>query len=118
MSNVYRCAVINIAASVASNSDMACFPDQGPSIPKPCIIETSWTDTANDSYLLYHNEFRDHIIDDMPLSKRAWVLQELLLAPRVLYLTGAQLFWECYNFTACETYPGGIPTGGYHWKTR
>ncbi|KIM95138.1 hypothetical protein OIDMADRAFT_184232 [Oidiodendron maius Zn] len=118
MSNVYRCAVMNIAASVAANSNMACFPDRDLSIVKPCIIQTSWTNTTNDNYLLYHNKILDHTFDEMPLNKRAWVVQELLLAPRVLYLTGTQLFWECYDLTASETYPGGIPSGGYHWKTR
>jgi hypothetical protein len=44
----------------------------------------------------------------MPLNKRAWVVQETLLAPRVLFLCGSQVFWECYEFTASEEYPDGV----------
>lgn len=50
---------------------------------------------------------------DMPLMKRAWVAQELLLAPSVLHLGGTQLFWECYELKACETYPEGLPP---YWR--
>ena len=41
--------------------------------------------------------------------KRAWVVQELLLAPSILHLGGTQMFWECYELKACETYPQGLP---------
>jgi hypothetical protein len=36
-----------------------------------------------------------------PLMERAWVYQERLLAPRILYF-GEELSWECREATACE----------------
>ena len=53
--------------------------------------------------------YRD--ISMSPLGRRAWVVQERLLAPRVLHFTARQLFWECRDLKACETYPEGLPEG-------
>jgi len=44
-----------------------------------------------------------------PLNQRAWVLQERVLSPRVLHFDRRQLFWECRQFVACETYHQGLP---------
>lgn len=109
MSNVYRDAILNIAASVAVDSDAGCFPEKNPSLIKSCTVQTEWVDCQNDSYYLYHDNFWQASFKDMPLMKRAWVVQELLLAPRVLHLSDTQLFWECYDLAACESYPDGVP---------
>lgn len=75
--------------------------------------------TGNHEYNLYHNDFIDATFKDLPLMKRAWVVQELLLAPRILHLTGTQLFWECYELNACEIYPRGLPLNiCEQWLTR
>ena len=42
-----------------------------------------------------------NIIENYPLMTRAWVYQERLLAPRILYF-GEELTWECRKFSACE----------------
>jgi hypothetical protein len=42
----------------------------------------------------------------LPLFKRAWVLQERLLAKRVLHYTSFERIWECNTTQACEC--GGI----------
>lgn len=34
-------------------------------------------------------------IDEGPLAKRAWTLQERFLSPRILHFTNSQLIWEC-----------------------
>ncbi|KAK1749559.1 heterokaryon incompatibility protein-domain-containing protein, partial [Echria macrotheca] len=45
-----------------------------------------------------------------PLLTRAWVLQERLLAPRVLHVARPELFWECRSCIDCEcTQPGNPP---------
>jgi hypothetical protein len=41
------------------------------------------------------------ISEDYPLMERAWVYQEKLLAPRILYF-GEELSWECREASACE----------------
>ena len=109
MSSIYRYAILNIAASIAADNKAGCFPSRDTSLIKPCTIQTTWVDCQNENYNLYHDSFWHYAFDDMPLMKRAWVVQELLLAPRILHLTGKQLFWECYDLEACESYPDGIP---------
>ncbi|CAN9444236.1 unnamed protein product [Alternaria alternata] len=39
--------------------------------------------------------------ENYPLMSRAWVYQERLLAPRILYF-GEELSWECRQSSACE----------------
>ncbi|KAH7384497.1 heterokaryon incompatibility protein-domain-containing protein [Pyrenochaeta sp. MPI-SDFR-AT-0127] len=55
---------------------------------------------------------------DKPLLKRGWVLQELILAPRILYLGDHQLFWECATMKACERWPDGLPKASKVEETR
>ena len=47
--------------------------------------------------------------DDSTLSKRAWVLQERLLSPRVLYFGTKRMYWECFTDRRYEDmhYPVG-----------
>jgi hypothetical protein len=38
-----------------------------------------------------------------PVSKRAWALQEDILAPRTLHYTADQLVWDCLSMKKCES---------------
>ena len=49
-------------------------------------------------------------IGNAPLNQRGWVVQERLLAKRVLHFGKEQLFWECRELDACEVYPNGLPS--------
>ncbi|KIW10230.1 hypothetical protein PV08_11191 [Exophiala spinifera] len=42
--------------------------------------------------------------------RRGWVVQELVLAPRIIHFGETQLVWECNELTASETYPYGWPS--------
>jgi hypothetical protein len=44
------------------------------------------------------------------LSRRAWVLQEQLLARRALNFTQNEILFECREFQAFETFPSGVPS--------
>ncbi|PWY88537.1 HET-domain-containing protein [Aspergillus heteromorphus CBS 117.55] len=128
MSYIYGGAVINLAASVAAHSDMSCFPPRDNntlSSLQPCIVRPPWNNNGNEHgplttpYRLYHNDFWSDTFTAMPLMTRAWVVQELLLAPRLLHLCGSQLFWECGELSACEIFPHGIPPNNSpRWMTR
>ncbi|KAN0110247.1 HET domain containing protein [Hyaloscypha variabilis] len=43
------------------------------------------------------------------LAHRAWVVQERLLAKRVVHFTRTQVFFECRHSQVCEAYPRGFP---------
>lgn len=44
-------------------------------------------------------------LDQGAMSKRAWVVQETVLSPRMLTFTKNQLIWQCSEGAACETAP-------------
>jgi hypothetical protein len=48
-------------------------------------------------------------VDNAPVNRRGWVLQERLMAPRVLHFCRDQVAWECSEFEAAEGQPEGIP---------
>jgi hypothetical protein len=48
------------------------------------------------------------IVEDAPVNERAWVLQERLLAPRVLHFCRGQIAWECSELEAAESAPYGV----------
>lgn len=53
-------------------------------------------------------------VDKGPVNRRAWVLQERLMSPRVLHFCQDQIAWECLGSTRCngfnavEEQPGGL----------
>ncbi|EDU41333.1 tol protein [Pyrenophora tritici-repentis Pt-1C-BFP] len=51
--------------------------------------------------------FRNQLNNE-PLMKRGWVLQERLLSPRSIYF-GSQLSWECTEIYTNELFPDGMP---------
>jgi hypothetical protein len=53
--------------------------------------------------------FWEKRVDEAPVNKRGWVLQERLMAPRVLHFCQGQVAWECCGFEAAEGQPEGIP---------
>jgi hypothetical protein len=54
--------------------------------------------------------FWDISIGDSALNRRAWVLQERLMAPRVVHFCEDQIAWECCELNAAESLPGGVPS--------
>lgn len=51
----------------------------------------------------------DNLVNKAPANVRAWVLQERLLAPRVLHFCKGTIAWECSGFTRAEGHPTGVP---------
>ncbi|KAI4864850.1 heterokaryon incompatibility protein-domain-containing protein [Hypoxylon rubiginosum] len=103
MAEVYRNAHFVLAAA-RSSSDSEGFlsPRQGPehvelvaSDGKGFSIEALPCDLLQPTY-------DAHPIDNEPLSRRAWCLQERYLARRVLHYGLQQIYWECGEIHAAE----------------
>jgi hypothetical protein len=60
-------------------------------------------------YWCDNREFWNEATERAPLNLRAWVCQERHLSSRIIHFSDTQLFWECYEGTACENYPSGLP---------
>lgn len=59
--------------------------------------------------VLIDASYWDKLVNRAPVNCRAWVLQERLMAPRVLHFCKNQIAWECSTFAAAEGHPAGIP---------
>jgi hypothetical protein len=49
-------------------------------------------------------------VEEAPIRKRGWIIQERMLSPRILYLGSDQIFWECNEQRACESFPTEFPS--------
>lgn len=59
--------------------------------------------------ILIDTSYWDNLVNKAPVNTRAWVLQERLLAPRVLHFCKGSIAWECGGFTRAEGHPIDIP---------
>jgi hypothetical protein len=107
MGHLYQYAYLVISADAAVDGSIGCFTQRD----SPKCFE-SQTAGSNDSVVQIHarpaiehsqyaNTLADHEYRD-PLSYRAWVLQEWLLATRTLHFTRQELVWDCRTRFSCE----------------
>ncbi|KAE8442363.1 hypothetical protein EG329_003434 [Mollisiaceae sp. DMI_Dod_QoI] len=108
MSDVYSGGAINIAASSASDGSGGCFFSRDPTHVWQHTIATH-VDGQSRIYDCIEDGIFDACVFETPLSRRAWVMQERLLAPRTLHFSSTQLFWECNTLNACEVFPEKYP---------
>lgn len=111
MTDIYSGSLLNIAATSGPDSESGLIPRRDLPPVTPFLFPLDENDPASEQYTLYDHKFTVNSFVNMPLITRAWVVQELLLAPRVLHFCGTQMFWECAELSACETYPNGFPPG-------
>ena len=109
MMDVYGAALFNIVATSAADTDARCYPRNDPRSVKPFVVTRKGTDFPDARYILYDRQYRRAAFKDMPLLRRGWVVQELLLAPRVLHFCATEMFWECFELIASETYQSCLP---------
>ncbi|CZR68721.1 uncharacterized protein PAC_18620 [Phialocephala subalpina] len=108
MGDVYRGSFCNIAATSASDASVGCLYPKSSS-PRPCVVQTSWSDVPNNEYLVQDLDFWAGVFESDPLRRRAWVVQELLLSPRILHMGKSQVSWECCESKVCEAFPDRLP---------
>jgi hypothetical protein len=113
MDRVYMHSLCNISATDAKDGSHGLFRNRDlhhvrQARAKVCVTEfqcpTKYVDCIVHDLSLQRASVRNSV-----LGQRGWVLQETVLAPRVLHFAAHQLFWECREHAACERYPGGFP---------
>ncbi|KAF4973282.1 hypothetical protein FSARC_357 [Fusarium sarcochroum] len=118
MSSVYGNSWLNICAAGAStDNDGLFYPEEKRDVDAwlPVWVRREWGGTFSGDYCVsdHHNWWMR--VADSPLNRRAWVLQERILAPRVLHFGLEQVALECCSASVCERLPYGDPTtGGGH----
>jgi hypothetical protein len=93
MAEVYRNAIVTLAASDAAELDEGFF---GPTAQSEWLKVGYPEDNSMGMQLLLSKN------SETPLSRRAWVLQEHLLAPRTIHF-GESMAWECRETTIKQT---------------
>lgn len=108
MGTIYSQATINIAATSSPNCEAALFHS---SQTPPTAALVNWEAIPNRPYVVVENdiEWRKSFMNQ-PLLRRAWVMQERLLATRIIHFTQSELIWECRTNTTTESYPIQIPS--------
>jgi hypothetical protein len=118
MGDIYRYAKCNIAASGYENSKTSLFMERTPlpllNFPLELDLvlvgdkETVGRDVRTPFKGIYVRatsfEFFDSITQG-PLNSRGWVAQERALSPGILHFTPKQMWWECKNRIASESFP-------------
>jgi hypothetical protein len=104
MSQVYANAYVNLSAAISTNSEGGLFRQRDPESFRPCLIQATW-DCYNKADLICYSNQWSRDIEQAPINKRAWVMQERILAPRIVHFGGERVYWECAMSTASEGYP-------------
>lgn len=109
MGMVYQNAFCNIAATGASDGSVGCFWDRNPLLAQVCKVDLTWELPLKGVYYCLDGSLWPRNVGEAPLNRRGWVVQERILSPRILHFGAQQLFWECHEMEACESFPAGLP---------
>lgn len=123
MSEVYSNAFCNISADWGSDKNGLFFDRHPQELETVALVAEFDADEIEELRDEGHEvqqleqchlvSFQDEIwrrqITDAPLNNRGWVVQERVLAPRVLHFTPREVFWECGQMKRSESYPVHLP---------
>ena len=99
MENVFASAYCTIAASSA--------PDWKDGFLKRNLSPQYFQIQDSSGKLVYVCDNTDDYskdVDEGPLNKRAWVLQERVLSRRTICFSAKQMYWECAKDVLCENF--------------
>lgn len=113
MEKVYSHSYCNISAADAENSSRSLFNVRD---PQSTNLKTLTLNIVSDDiggvipvqFYVYNCIFCEVQVSSASVNNRAWVLQERILAPRVLHFGKCQLMWECFERDAAEVFPHGL----------
>jgi Heterokaryon incompatibility protein (HET) len=108
MDRVYRGAWCNIAGTKSTDDLGGCFTERYLLDVLPCAVEAKWDSHPKQCYYCWDPDIWERHVDKCKLLKRGWVQQERFLTSRVLHFAQKQIYWECLELRACETFPGGL----------
>lgn len=106
MGDVYAGGVFNITAVDCQNSEGDLCPVQRDTL-LPILPTRDDSIRTSSTVGLPKQEFKSEIIF-LELLSRAWVYQEVLLAPANLFCATEQMWWSCSGGTCSQAFPDSI----------
>jgi hypothetical protein len=104
MGTIYSQAVVNIAAPTGFDGSGGCFLPR-PRLDRQVKLRYPPADGKSAESVLVGPSlkgFRESVLNG-PLLQRGWVIQEMLLARRILYYADDQLYWQCFHDNKSES---------------
>jgi hypothetical protein len=112
MASIFHCADVVLSAASARNSTEGCGIDDSlepaSSFFSPSVLGYE-DDTENQAYdvprtrlLVRRDSGASTRLISCPIRKRGWILQEILLARRVLYFLHGHIIWQCHHLLQSE----------------
>ena len=122
MYQVYRNSYCNLSATAAPDSSHGLYVERDPQLLWGEDVDLNTEDllragskrkasdleTVIQRCSIVDPTLWDRKVETAPVNKRAWVLQERLLAPRILHFCEDQIAWECCELSASESASSGI----------
>lgn len=100
---------MTLAAAASKDNNGGLFRTRDPKLVNGAKIRIDWNEPLQGNYACIRQDPWLDAVCDSPLLKRAWVFQERLLSPRTLYFAEDQLYWECGELYASESFCKGGP---------
>lgn len=104
MAQVYTKSFLNISADASANPYRGLFRQRDPTKWRSFFVPSP--DGAKDVLGICYGEDPAKGwslgVEESPLNRRGWVLQERMLAPRVVHFSEEQVYWECLNCMTSE----------------
>ncbi|RII04522.1 hypothetical protein CUC08_Gglean011909 [Alternaria sp. MG1] len=97
MEDVFASAYCTIAATSAADSTVG-FLARNTSTEYARVQDAA----GNQVYICTHMDDFEKDVEEAELNKRAWVMQERVLAKRTIHFSANQTYWECGEGVYCE----------------
>ena len=115
MGAIYRNGFCNIAATGFADGSKGLFASRDPIQLEPVkltlendILIGGNHEIERGAYYLVDFDMWRQGVENAPLNRRGWVVQEQCLSVRTLHFGSSQLYWECPLLSACEVLPDGV----------
>lgn len=114
MDQVYAGSLLNITAAHGRDGNAGCFTHVSNMATSPSIVvpwvplagaEPEYHEIIEDSALRGEKNLLDAFYRTSNVFKRGWIVQERILAPRVLHFASGTFVWECCEGAATHRRP-------------